>query len=65
MIIQDASQSGLRVGPRLPSTARDSFVINPNIYALKFCSIYKIQWYPDSFIARDRIVGLWADAPGT
>jgi hypothetical protein len=46
----------------VPSTARDSFVINPNIYALKLCSVYKIQWHPDSFVYWDSIIGLRADA---
>jgi hypothetical protein len=36
---------------------QDRFVLNPNIYALKFSSIYKILWHPDSFIYRDRIIG--------
>ena len=36
---------------------QDKFVINPNIYALKFCSIYKILCHPDSFVSRDSIIG--------
>jgi hypothetical protein len=36
---------------------QDKFVINPNIYALKFCSIYKMLWHPDSFVYRDSIIG--------
>jgi hypothetical protein len=31
--------------------------MNPNIYALKSCSIYKILWHPDSFVYRDSIIG--------
>jgi hypothetical protein len=46
----------------VPSAARDSFSINPKIYALKLCSIYKILWHPDSFVYRDSIIGLRADA---
>ena len=34
------------------------FVTNSNIYALKFCSIYKILWHPDSFVSRDSIIGV-------
>jgi hypothetical protein len=41
---------------------QDRFVINPNIYALKFCSIYKMLCQPDSFVYRDSIIGLLADA---
>jgi hypothetical protein len=36
---------------------QDSFVTNPNIYAPKFCSIYKMLWHLDSFISRDSIIG--------
>jgi hypothetical protein len=36
---------------------QDSFSVNPKIYALKFCSVYKILWHPDSFVYRDSIVG--------
>jgi hypothetical protein len=36
---------------------QDRFVINPNIYALKLCSIYKILWHPDSLVYRDSIIG--------
>jgi hypothetical protein len=46
----------------VPSAARDSFVIDPNIYELKFCSIYKILWHPDCFVSRDSIIGLRANA---
>jgi hypothetical protein len=35
----------------------DSFSVNPNIYALNLSAIYKILWYPDSFISRDSIFG--------
>ena len=41
----------------MPSAARDSFSVNPKIYALKLCSIYKILWHPDSFVSRDSIIG--------
>jgi hypothetical protein len=41
----------------VPSPSPGQIVINPNIYALKFCSIYKIQWHPDSFIYLDSIIG--------
>jgi hypothetical protein len=46
----------------VPSAARDSFPVNPKIYALNFCSIYKILWHPDCFVYRDSIIGLRADA---
>jgi hypothetical protein len=46
----------------VPSAARDSFVINPNIYALKLCSVYKILWHPDSFVYLESIIGLRANA---
>ena len=36
---------------------QDKIVINPNIYALKFYSIYKMLWYPDCFVYRDSIIG--------
>jgi len=36
---------------------QDRFVINPYIYAFKFCSIYKMLWHPDSFIYLDSIIG--------
>ncbi|MGD0757227.1 MAG: hypothetical protein ABR927_19455 [Bacteroidales bacterium] len=36
---------------------QDRFVIIPSIYALKFCSIYKILWHPDSFIYLDSLIG--------
>jgi hypothetical protein len=36
---------------------QDSLSVNPNIYALKFCSVYKILWHPDSFVSRDSIIG--------
>ena len=36
---------------------QDRFVINPNIYAFKLCSIYKMQWHPDSFVSLDSIIG--------
>jgi hypothetical protein len=36
---------------------QDKFVPCPNIYALKFCIIYKILWHPDSFVSRDSIIG--------
>jgi hypothetical protein len=32
-------------------------MVNPNIYTLKFCSVYKMLWHPDSFIIRDSIIG--------
>ena len=41
----------------LPPT-HDNFVTSPKIYAINIRSIYKIQWYPDSFISRDSIFGL-------
>jgi hypothetical protein len=41
----------------LPPT-QDSFVTSPKIYASSLCSIYKILWYPDSFVSRDSIFGL-------
>jgi hypothetical protein len=46
----------------VPSAARDSFVINPNIYDLKLCFVYKFLWHPDSFVYLDSIIGLQADA---
>jgi hypothetical protein len=36
---------------------QDRSVINPSIYALKFCSVYKRLWHPDSFVYRDSIIG--------
>jgi hypothetical protein len=36
---------------------QDSFSVNPNIYAFKFCSIYKNLWHPDSFVYLDSIIG--------
>jgi hypothetical protein len=45
----------------LPPT-HDSFSVKPKIYALKFYSIYKMLWHPDSFISRDSILGRRADA---
>jgi hypothetical protein len=36
---------------------QDNFSVNPKIYTLKFSSIYKIPWNPDSFVYRDSIVG--------
>jgi hypothetical protein len=36
---------------------QDRFVTNPKIYASKVSSIYKMQWYPDSFIYLDSIIG--------
>jgi hypothetical protein len=45
----------------LPSEARDSFVINSNIDALKFYFVYKILSPPDSFVNLDSIIGLRAD----
>ena len=45
----------------MPSTARDSLSVNPKIYALKSCTIYKILWHPDSFVYLDSIIGLQAD----
>jgi hypothetical protein len=36
---------------------QDSFSVNPQIYALKLCSVYKILWHPDSFVYRDSIFG--------
>jgi hypothetical protein len=35
--------------------SRDNFPVNPKIYALKFCSIYKILWDPDCSISRDKV----------
>jgi hypothetical protein len=32
-------------------------MVNPNIYTLKFCSVYKMLWHLDSFITRDSIIG--------
>jgi hypothetical protein len=46
----------------VPSAARDSFVINPKIYAFKLCFVYKILWHPDSSVYLDSIIGLRADA---
>jgi hypothetical protein len=46
----------------VPSAARDSFSVNPKIYALKLCSVYNFLWHPDSFVYRDSIIGLRADA---
>ena len=45
----------------MPSTARASLSVNPKIYALKSCTIYKILWHPDSFVYLDSIIGLQAD----
>jgi hypothetical protein len=36
---------------------QDRIVIDPNIYVLKFCSIYKMLWHPDSFVFLDSIIG--------
>jgi hypothetical protein len=36
---------------------QDRFVINPHIYALKLCFVYKILWHPDSFVYLDSIIG--------
>jgi hypothetical protein len=41
----------------VPRQRQDKFVTCPNIYAFKFCSIYKILWHPDSFVYRDSIIG--------
>jgi hypothetical protein len=46
----------------VPSAARDRYVSVPNIYTIKLCSVYKILWHPDSFVSRDSIIGLRADA---
>jgi hypothetical protein len=46
----------------MPSAARDSFSVNPKIYALKFCFVYKNLRHPDSFVYLDSIIGLRADA---
>jgi hypothetical protein len=36
---------------------QDNFSVNPQIYVLKFFSVYKILWHPDSFVYRDSIFG--------
>jgi hypothetical protein len=38
--------------------AQDKFVTSPKIFARKHCNVYKILWYPDSFITRDSMVEL-------
>ena len=46
----------------MPSAARDSFSVNPKIYARKLFPVYKTLWHPDSFANLDSIIGLRADA---
>jgi hypothetical protein len=41
----------------LPSPAPGQICNNPQFYALKLFTIYKILWHPDSFVYRDNIIG--------
>jgi hypothetical protein len=49
--------SGLRRLRLARSPAPGQICNQPQHHALKFCSIYKMLWHPDSFVYRDSIVG--------
>ena len=41
----------------MPSPAPGQICINPQFYALKLFTFYKILWHPDSFVYLDSIIG--------